>query len=144
MLFRRGFWYLVGMDHERQALRSFRVDRMEGLPEAVEGSSFEPPANFDPAGAMPEDPWLIGEGEAVTARVLVDPFHANLVESELGAEAAVERRPDASVVFELTVVNRDAFRSWVLGMLDHAVVLSPPELRQAIIDWLTPLAAVEG
>lgn len=143
MLFRRGFWYLVGMDHERQALRSFRVDRIEGLPEAVEGSSFEAPADFDPASAMPEDPWLIGEGEGVVARVLVAPFHANLVESELGAEAVVERRPDGSVVFELTVVNPDAFRSWVLGMLDHAVVLAPPELRQAIIDWLEPMAAAE-
>ena len=35
-----------------------------------------------------------------------------------------------------------AFRSWVLGLLDHAVVESPPELRRHVIDWL--IAVVDG
>ncbi|HZU71127.1 MAG TPA: WYL domain-containing protein [Acidimicrobiales bacterium] len=141
LLFRFGSWYVVGMDHDRAALRSFRVDRITGAPTPVEGATFAPPGDFDPSTAMPEDPWRIGEGEGVAARVLVDAFHANLVAAELGAEAVVERRPDGSAVFELTVVNPGAFRTWVLGLLDHAVVLAPEDLRRAVVDWLEPLAA---
>ena len=34
------------------------------------------------------------------------------------------------------MVNRDAFRTWVLDLLDHAEVLGPPELRDDIVEWL--------
>ena len=50
------------------------------------------------------------------------------------------RRPDGSVVVELTVTNRDAFRSFVLGFLEHAEVLGPPELRDELVAWLGALA----
>jgi proteasome accessory factor B len=38
------------------------------------------------------------------------------------------------------VSNRDAFRSFVLDFLDHAEVLSPAELRDDIVGWLTTMA----
>ena len=41
----------------------------------------------------------------------------------------------------LPVVNREAFRSWVLDLLEHAEVLDPPELRADIVAWLTELAS---
>lgn len=141
LLFRRGFWYVVGRDHDRDAMRSFRVDRIEGLPEAVAGTSFERPAGFDAASALPEDPWLIGEGDAVVARVRVDAVHGPLVESELGSAAVAGREADGSVTFDVPVVNVDAFRTWLLGLLDHAEVLAPDALRRAVVDWVTPLAA---
>ena len=37
--------------------------------------------------------------------------------------------------------NRDAFRSFVLTFLDHAEVLSPPELRAGLIEWLEAVRA---
>jgi hypothetical protein len=36
-------------------------------------------------------------------------------------------------------VNREAFRTWVLELLDHAEVLAPPELRDELIAWLDAL-----
>jgi proteasome accessory factor B len=32
--------------------------------------------------------------------------------------------------------NRPAFRSWVLGLLEHAVVLEPVEVRDEVVAWL--------
>jgi predicted DNA-binding transcriptional regulator YafY len=40
----------------------------------------------------------------------------------------------------VAVANRDAFRSFVLTFLDHAEVLSPPELRRDVVDWLSRIA----
>ena len=41
-----------------------------------------------------------------------------------------------SVVAELPVTNRSAFRSFVLSFLEHAEVLDPPELRAELVEWL--------
>ena len=52
-------------------------------------------------------------------------------------EGAVEaRQTDGSVVVALPVTNVAAFRSFVMGLLDGAEVLGPPELRDAILAWL--------
>ena len=45
------------------------------------------------------------------------------------------------MVVELSVANRAAFRTFVLGFLEHAEVLEPPELRADIVDWLEAIAA---
>jgi predicted DNA-binding transcriptional regulator YafY len=63
------------------------------------------------------------------------------VVDQLGDEAVVERRPDGAVVVSLPVVNRAAFRSWVIDLLDHAEVLSPAELRADMVAWLDAVAA---
>ena len=56
------------------------------------------------------------------------------------APARRRRRNDGSVVLELPVTNRDAFRSFVLGFLDHAEVMGPPELRDDMVAWLELVA----
>jgi proteasome accessory factor B len=144
LLFRRGFWYVVGSDRDRRALRSFRVDRIEDLPRILEEDHFERPRDFDISRAFPEDPWLVGDGQVTTATVWVDRIHAPLVEAELGSSTVTAREDDGSVVVELQVVNTAAFRSWVLGLLDHAEVRGPEWLRADIIDWLSPMAAVDA
>ncbi len=65
---------------------------------------------------------------------------AGWVVEQLGEEAVAERRADGSVVVVLPVVNRDAFRSWVLDLLDHAEVLEPDVLRDDVISWLEAIA----
>jgi proteasome accessory factor B len=45
------------------------------------------------------------------------------------------------VVVVPPTVNRAAFRSWVVDLLDHAEVLSPPELRADMVAWLDAVAS---
>lgn len=137
---RLGHWYVAGRDHDRDAHRSFRVDRLDGPPEVGPAGAFEPPEGYDPSGAVRDDPMTYGDDQPVTAHVLVDASHAAWVVDELGAETVVERREDGSIVVELAVVNREAFRSFVLGLLEHAEVLDPPELRDDLVAWLRALA----
>jgi hypothetical protein len=58
---------------------------------------------------------------------------------ELGDDAVRDHRADGSVVVEVPCANPLAFRSWVLGFAEHAEVLSPPEQRAAIVEWLTAM-----
>ena len=48
----------------------------------------------------------------------------------------IDRQPDGSIVAELTVTNRDAFRGLVLTYLEHAEILEPQELRDDLVAWL--------
>jgi predicted DNA-binding transcriptional regulator YafY len=41
----------------------------------------------------------------------------------------------------MAVTNRAAFRTFVLGFLEHAEVLEPPELREDVVSWLERAAA---
>jgi predicted DNA-binding transcriptional regulator YafY len=136
--FRRGQWYLAGLDRDRGAERLFRLDRVDG-PVEQEGpaGAFERPPSTE---AAPLPPWRLGEDDETMARLLVDAGQARWAEGALGEEAIVERRPDGSMVFETPVTNRVAFRSFVLGFLDHAELLGPPDLRQDFVAWLSLMA----
>jgi predicted DNA-binding transcriptional regulator YafY len=142
LAFRRGHWYLEGFDRDRGAERQFRLDRVEG--EVALGESGTAATTPAPArgGAPPPPaprPWQYGEGDPVVASLLVDADQAPWAADRLGDEAVTERRADGAVVFALPVTNREAFRSFVLGFLDHAEVLAPPELRDDVAAWLRGL-----
>jgi predicted DNA-binding transcriptional regulator YafY len=143
LLLRGGFWYVIGYDHDRSERRTFRVDRMDGGEVAVgDASTFVRPEGFDPRTAFPADPKQIGHdpADASEATVLIDAVRAAAVERELGTDRVTGRRSDGSIEVLVPAGNADAFRSWILGLLDHAVVLGPPEVRSAVVDWLTDVA----
>jgi len=132
--FQRGRWYLTGFDHVRGEERNYRVDRIDGEVVVGDTERFERPSTAVPGG--PAQPWQFGEGDPLTAYLLVDPVQAPWVRQHLGAEAVVDQRDDGAIVASVVVTNWPAFRSFVLTFLEHAEILSPPELRDAMVDWL--------
>ncbi len=141
LLARNAVWYIVGYDEVRGEQRTFRADRIEGEVRLGPPGAFERPAGFDPGAALPSDPktMITGESGVQAARVLVDPARSAAVERELGPAAIVERRADGIVV-DVPCTNPASFRHWLLGLLDHAEVLGPPDVRADFIAWLTALA----
>jgi predicted DNA-binding transcriptional regulator YafY len=141
LLFRQGFWYVIGHDHARGERRTFRVDRIDdGKVVVGPPGSFETPPGFDAPSALPDDPKLIGGTEPVEAEVVVDAVQAAKVIDEQGEAAVAERHDDGSVVVRMPVTNRQAFRSWLLGLRDHAEVVGPPDLRAEVVSWLEAMA----
>jgi predicted DNA-binding transcriptional regulator YafY len=137
--FAKGRWYLNGYDHARGEERVFRLDRFESAAEVLPGTSFDRPAS---AGTEVQlDPWVLGDGDPVEARVLVDAPQAPWIVQHLGPASVAEEREDGSVVVTMLVTNRDNFRSFVLTFLDHAEVLDPPEMRELVVSWLQEQAA---
>jgi predicted DNA-binding transcriptional regulator YafY len=132
--FQRGRWYLQGHDRLRDDRRSFRVDRIEG------GLTSGDPESFTRREGMPTgirfDPWKYGDDEPVTAVVRIDASQARLSRGHVGEDAVWTDLPDGSAEVEMEVTNRRAFRTFVLGFLDHAEVLRPPELRGEMAAWL--------
>lgn len=137
-----GHWYLVGKDRSRNALRRFRVDRIETEPSFGDPGGFERPPEIDIARELPGAPWELGEGEPLEATVAV----SSLVASEVAAEVGEAGVPGESgeVVFRILVSDRDAFRSWMLGWGHHGRVLGPPELVAEMVAWLESWPVASG
>ncbi|HEX3979601.1 MAG TPA: WYL domain-containing protein [Acidimicrobiales bacterium] len=138
--FRTGHWYLVGFDRGRGEARTFRVDRVDGVPGVGAPGSARVPDGFDVDLAFGRDPWQFGPGEAVEVDVLVDGAESGRVVAELGTEAVTERRDDGAVVVRLSVSDVGALVLWVLDLLDHAEVLRPDSVRAAVVERLEAAA----
>lgn len=151
LLLRNGFWYVLGRDHGHDEQRTYRVDRIEGDATIVGGDGvFERPAGFDPRDAFPVDAKRFGLGAggddagsaaaSATAKVRISAERAVLVERQLGADRVTRRYKRGDIVVDVPCANLDAFGSWVLGLIDHAEVLSPREARAAVVERLRSIA----
>lgn len=142
LAFRRGHWYLTGRDHARDAERMYRLDRVEGdIETSGDPGSFVRPEHV--VGEAPP-PWRMGDEPEVIAEIAVDAAQARFAEAAVGSAAVKTRKDDGGIVVRLAVTNRASLRSFVLGLLDHAEILAPPELRADMVDWLKALAGSEG
>ncbi|MEJ7585505.1 MAG: WYL domain-containing protein [Acidimicrobiales bacterium] len=134
----RGRWYVTGHDHTRDAGRNFRVERIAGPVTTGEPGAFARPGKA--VAGVHMEPWAYGQGQSIPARVLIDAGYGPAATEVAPGATVVEERADGSVVLELAVIDVDAFRSFVLGFLEHAEVLAPRELRDDVVAWLTAAA----
>jgi predicted DNA-binding transcriptional regulator YafY len=143
LMLRNGFWYVLGRDHGHDGLRTYRVDRIAGGVEIVgEDHAFERPAGFDPRDVLPTDAKQFGvAADTTSARVRISPERAALVERDVGSDRVVARRRNGSIEVSVPAGNAAAFASWVLGLTDHAEVLSPKAVREDLINRLRALAS---
>jgi proteasome accessory factor C len=140
--FRFGHWYAVAWDLDRQDVRTFRVDRVEGEVERQSAGSAEVPEGIDVKAALPDEPWHTEGHDHVVLRVRVDSLEGPRVAEEVGQDKVERRDEDGSLVVSLRVSSFASIRSWVLGLLDHAEILEPDSSRAELIEWLTAVKEV--
>jgi predicted DNA-binding transcriptional regulator YafY len=127
-----GAWYLVAHDHQRGALRKFRLDRLEGL--VITADTFVRPSNF----RLPEEGRE--DDRRVTVRALFAEEAARWVrESRYFYIAAQEETPEGLLV-TLRVRREDDVVAWLLGWGRQARVLEPLSLRQRLADEAVAIA----
>ena len=131
LVHRRGHWYLVGATRQDEA-RAFRVDRISSLKLGEEQDSFRRPADFDVESSIPDAPWEAGS-EDLTAEVVFDAEVAWWARREIGVNATVAEEPGGSIRARMPVAHPDAFVGWLLGFVDQAEIVSPPELRERLL-----------
>jgi proteasome accessory factor B len=128
---RRGHWYLVGHDRDRDEIRSFRLSRFGSDPEdAGEGS--EPPEGFraaDQVGFAAAGP---GEGRG-SALVALAPDVAWLATRGVRDAETIGTREDGWVLARVPWQPGESLAGWVLSLGPDAEALEPPELRDEVV-----------
>jgi predicted DNA-binding transcriptional regulator YafY len=170
--FRFGHWYLVAFDLDRVGVRTFRVDRIGGSVSlgppgsaarvagggggAVGGADADAAdapvgsasiGSIDVRAALPDDPWVSSDAAAedqILTRIRVDAMEGPRVCEEVGEERVESREEDGSVTLRFTVSGFAPIRAWVLGLLQHAEILEPPEFRSEMRAWLEAMVEDAG
>jgi proteasome accessory factor B len=133
-----GRWYLVGLDLDRQAPRQFRLSRVVGSP-SVTGApgAFEPPADIDLAAVVAGQ--VSGEEHLVVVRVRPG--------TAIGLRRSAAQLPagdDGDDRLELRTTEPGALADQLAAYGADVVVEAPTQMRQAVIERLTRLAAMGG
>ena len=135
--FARGHWYVGGHDRDRDHWRHFRLDRIGELTVGEAGGF--PPRQVQ-VGDLDRPPWEIGTEDAV-AELEVTAEMATWALAQVGQGLRHEQRPDGSLRLEVSVANTEALEDFVLGLLDHAELLAPADLREHLLGRLRACVA---
>ncbi len=128
---RRGKWYLIGRDEKSEEIRSFRVDRVEGVIHMTHpsrpGPEYEIPEGFTVQGYLDRPPFVQGSLPD-RATVRFDRSTAWWVER---SQPWLRLEPDGELgsIAVVEVSDDSGFISWLLGFGEGAEVLEPPRLR---------------
>jgi proteasome accessory factor B len=137
-----GRWYLVGLDLDRQAPRQFRLSRVVGTPRPVgPAGAFEPPADVDLSEIVArqdgrEEQLVVVRARPGTAIGL--RRHATPLGPADDGHGGVEDR------LELRTTDPHRLADQLAAYGPDVVVEAPTEVRRAVIDRLTRLAAMGG
>jgi len=136
LIHRWGWWYVIGYCHLREAMRTFRVDRIVEL--MLLGQTFEVLPDFD------VQEYLATEPEAhprVQVRLRFAPEGAFLALDNPAFWETLEEQPDGSVVVTFTAADLEWPARVALSYGPHAVVLEPEELRRLVGERAHAIAA---
>ncbi|WP_251150995.1 WYL domain-containing protein [Cellulosimicrobium sp. Marseille-Q4280] len=139
---RRGGWYLVGFDADRDAPRSYRLSRVEGRVRAT-----GPRDAFDVPEHVDVDAFLGGHGAGGVARLAVVPERAAALRARgkvVGSIPAAGAPGPGRDVVEVPFDVRTALADEVVGYGDAVLVLEPPELRDVVVRRLQEAAGLGG
>ena len=137
LIHRGGWWYSVGYCHLRQALRTFRVDRIIDL--TVLNEKFQMPSDFDLRTYLETEPQ-----PQVIARLRFGPEGAGIALDNRPYWDTFVERADGSVEVTFAVPDLKWAASVVLSYGGWAVVVEPSELRIIVREWAYHLARLHG
>jgi len=137
LVYRWGWWYVIGHCHLRGAVRSFRVDRISDL--ILSGESFDAPAGFDIHAYLATD--MRSQSEpAVRARLRFEARFAQVALDDRLQWETVETQPDGGVIVTLAVPDLEWAASTAMAYGPIVEVLEPAGLRQMVAERAEAIA----
>jgi proteasome accessory factor C len=121
-------WYLRGWDHLRTAIRTFRLDRIDGLVTTDE------PITYRPGDVKLPETLFTGTPEDQLVTVEVSASAVPLIEDYIPEGAAREER-DGIVRTSVRVAHFHGLKRLVAGLSGVLTVLDPPEARRVVAEW---------
>ncbi len=137
LVFRGGQFYLIGHSHERDAVRVFRLSRIQGKVGYASKAEhdFSPPENFDRRDYGSRADWQLGETKG-TAKIFIRERIAWLIERDFGTYGEIRdaKKSDGASgkgkIFETSYASHRELIAWVLRWRANAQVLGPDDLRE--------------
>ncbi|HMR67235.1 MAG TPA: YafY family protein [Anaerolineae bacterium] len=131
-----GWQYCLGYCHLRQAIRAFRLDRVQEL--TLLDQPFEIPADFDLHAYLADQPF---PGSEIQVRLAFTPDVALVALDNQAYWDTLETQPDGSIIVTFTTPDLERAARIVLAHVAMAEVLAPTELRNLVYERAKAIAA---
>ena len=136
LLFFKNALYLGGYAHNRQALRLFAIERIEGL--ELQSERFEVPEDYSAAALTGAAFGLIDDGATQQVELLFDKEIAHLIGERIWhPQQQLEKGPDGNLVLRFDAAGDKEILSWIYSFIPHVRVLGPKSLQQQFVAGLT-------
>ena len=130
-----GHWYVIGRDLDRDEPRSFKLVRIQGQVERLDGT-YDIPKDFDAEAHIGGEAFEVGAGSEVGTIRFSDELRwwaeQNMVDSPSS------EGPDGSLDVKVPIGNLSALVSWVIAFGGGVEIVEPPVARKALVDHLAP------
>ena len=132
--------YLIGWDETRQAIRTFKLERIEAV--TLTAETFEPPVEGSIEETFPAAWDIIADQPVVDVVLRFSPTVAGRVqETRWHPSERLTAADDGSLTWRARVSGTLEIRSWILGWGADVEVVEPPELREEIAGIVRAAAA---
>ncbi|MFT5196856.1 MAG: putative DNA-binding transcriptional regulator YafY [Candidatus Promineifilaceae bacterium] len=141
LVFMIGMWYVAGYCHLRQALRTFRVDRIQELKTLSVGFQKEKPADFDANQFVDESIALTPN--AWNVRILFKQTMKE-VRAQIPRTTALYEQTAEGVIVSISSPDLDRMARFVLGLKGEFQILGPPEIKAALVRLAEKASRITG
>lgn len=144
MVYNNDKYYLLAVPEEEAALRTYRVDKLDGvtlLEDAREGH--EVYAGVD-AAAYTRVTFSMYAGEVQPVTLQFENSLLNAAMDRFGHNIAIARHGEDHFRFTVPVAVSPRFYGWLLGFGSGAEIISPPEVRRGMAELVGERAAHYG
>jgi proteasome accessory factor C len=121
-------WYLRGWDHLREAIRTFRLDRIDDL------SATDEPITYRPGDLTLPESLFQGTADDLLVQIEVSASAVPLIVDYI-PEGAVRTEEGGFVRTSVRVAHYHGLKRLVAGLSGVVTVLDPPEARRVVADW---------
>ncbi|MGD2145251.1 MAG: YafY family protein [Anaerolineae bacterium] len=135
LVHRWGWWYVVGHCRLRDAMRTFRVDRIQSL--SLREEVYTVPHDFDIHQYLAKESWFPLQ---IQVRMRFTPEAAVEALEEPAYWDTVEEQPDGSLEVTFSASDLDWAVRVALGFGPRATVLEPEALRQRVYEWASAVS----
>ncbi len=140
LIFHKGGMYLLGLAHNRKALRTFAVERISWV--EVSKERFDVPEGFKPEEQF-RSAFGIVEEAGIPLRIKFSARVAHAVKDRMWhSSQRVEEDQDGSVIISFEAGGVMEIVSWVLSYGCNAEVLEPQELRMEVKEIIDEMMGV--
>ncbi len=130
LAYRSGWWYVVGYCHLRQAVRTFRIDRIRSI--SVTGDTFQIPGDFEAEAFLAQE--FRGQSMLET-RMRFIPQAAQIALANRAVWSSLQEEESGSVLVSFSAPDKNWAASTVLAYGPLVMVLEPEEVRDTVQEW---------
>jgi predicted DNA-binding transcriptional regulator YafY len=136
LVFRWGWWYVIGYCHLRTAVRSFRIDRIVTL--RLQDDTFSIPDVFDIQSYLQTE---LHDQPQIQVKMRFRPEGAFVALDNRIYWNGIDEQPDGSVIVTFNVPDKEWAISTILSYSSLVTVLEPKELRHLVQERAQEIAA---